>query len=327
MGKFFPQGTAEDRKKEFNEYYNAYKVELPFSSKSRVLLDVIKCYFLYGSWTNNYFEYRFWEKSHSKRKEFFTWKKARNLINQVNGKTHSPYFRKKNMFLEAFNDYIKREWLYVPNASAEDVQQFLEKHPYVMEKDNEGMFGNGVKKLTASRIKSVEEYYAYAKENKVLLEECIVACDEIQGLHPSSLNTIRIMTFVNEDHSDVKVLGAVLRMGDRGAQVDNARANGLFAAIDIETGMVITKAMDFLNHTYCKHPYTNMPVTGLQIPCWKEAIGLTKKAALVHPEVRLIGWDVVIRHDESGYFVELIEGNDRPGVPTMQVPYQKGLLI
>ena len=327
MGKFFPQGTAEDRRNEFNEYYNAYKKELPFRTKTGVLLDVIWSYVLYGSWTNNYFEYRFWEKSHSKRKEFFTWKKARNLINEVNGKKHSPYFRKKNLFLEEFKDYIKRDWLYVPSATLEEVQAFLEKYSFVMEKDNEGMFGNGVKRLNTSEIKNIEEYYDYAKENKVLLEECITCCDEIQQLHTSSLNTIRIMTFVNEDHTDVKILGAVLRMGDRGAQVDNARANGLFAGVDIETGIVITKAMDFLNHTYCKHPYTDMPVTGLEIPSWKEAIEVTKKAALVHPEVRLIGWDVVIRHDESGYFVELIEGNDRPGVPTMQVPYQKGLLI
>jgi len=48
----------------------------------------------------------------------------------------------------------------------------------------------------------------------------------LSDVHPSSVNTIRIMTFY--DKGEVRVLQSILRMGAGGSRVDNACAGGLF---------------------------------------------------------------------------------------------------
>lgn len=322
--KLFPAGTFKEHKKEYQEYVNDYFPNASFCQRTKLFSDIVYCYFRYGCWFNNYFEYRFWEKSGQKRNTFLTWKRARRFINQVNGEKHCPKFRKKNLFLLKFSEYIHREWLFLPDASYEEFLAFTEKHSLVMEKNNEGMFGIGVSKKQSSDI-SNREYYDYGVQNRILLEECISECEQLQNVHPSSLNTIRVMTLVNSSGMDVKVIGAVFRMGNNGASVDNARADGLFAEIDIDTGIVKTEGIDFQNHHHVCHPFTNQKIIGIEIPIWNQVISTCKQAALKIPKVRLIGWDVVVREGENGFFAELIEGNDRPGVPTIQVPSQNGI--
>lgn len=323
--KLFPAGSFQEHKKEFNDYYEAY---FPSIRKNKIstFLDVCRCYVAYGSWTNNYFEYRFWEKSNQEKKKFLTWKKARKFINQVNGKGHSPVFRKKHEFLQNFSEYIHRDWLFVNDASYETFEQFLNNTPVFMEKNDEGMFGIGVSKKNTSEIEDYKAYFDYAKKNNILLEECIEECEELRKCHPLSLNTIRVATLVDASGKDVEILGAVYRMGDNGTYVDNARSEGLFAEIDLQTGIVITEGMNFMGDHFILHPYSNEQIIGLKVPMWEQVKKACKEAAMKFPEVRLIGWDVVVRMNKDGkMYVELIEGNDRPGVPTLQVPRQKGL--
>lgn len=321
-----PSGTMKEHVQEYREYYNNYFGEnTNCLTKATIFADVVYSYFRFGAWTNNYFEYQFWKKSTRKRDEFLTWKRARKFINDVNGTAHSPIFRQKHQFLGEFKDYINRDWLYVPDATYEEMVKFFNGHSYLMQKNDQGMFGIGVSKICGKDIDDMEAYYDYATKNDILLEEYIEECNELKCLHSTSLNTIRVMTLCDKSTNKVAILGAVLRMGNGGAVVDNARSNGLFAKIDVETGIVKTKAVDFDGDAYIVHPYSGQQVLGITIPEWKNVKQVCKKAALKHKEVSLVGWDVVVREDNGKKYVELIEGNDRPGVPTLQVPEQKGI--
>lgn len=323
--KLFPAGDFKQYKNEFQEYYQSYLGKGGRFQKAGILLDIIYCYFRYGSWTNNYFEYRFWEKSGRERNKFLTWKRARKFINCVNGEEHDSNFREKHRFLEAFSDKVYRDWIFAPDVSYDVFDKFLNKHSFVMEKDDKGMFGIGVAKKACDTIDSHKDYYEYAVKNNLLLEECITECEQLRKVHPDSLNTIRVVTFVNSAGTSVKIIGAVFRMGNEGSTVDNARSEGLFAEIDISTGIIKTEAMNFMGEHYIRHPYTKEKIVGLEIPMWEDVKRICKNAALHFPQVRFIGWDVVVRNGDKGLFVELIEGNDRPGVPTLQVPCQKGM--
>lgn len=324
--KLFPEGTFSGYKKEYADYYSAYFTNEKNFNRVACFLDFLWCYVRYGCWINNYFEYRFWEKSHKKRNTFLTWKRARKFINSVNGKGHNPTFRNKHMFLEQFSNYISREWLYLPNATFEEFKEFVFHNNLIMEKKDNGMFGLGVSKKKVAEIQDLEKYYQEGVSKNILLEECIEACEEIKSIHPNSLNTIRIMTLVDKKHEAVSVIGAVLRMGNNGAVVDNARADGLFAEIDIETGIVKTGAVNFEGAHYLKHPCTDRIIIGMQIPKWDEIINLCKKMAMEDKSTKLVGWDIAICSNKVGdYIIEVIEGNDRPGVPTMQVAGQCGI--
>lgn len=322
--KLFPAGTFEEHKSEYKDYLEAYFPEAKLGKKIRLLTDVVYCYVRYGSWFNNYFEYRFWDKSGKKRNTFLTWKRARRFINVVNGEKHCPTFRKKHEFLQEFSENVHREWIFIPDVSYEDFLLFVKKHSVLIEKNDEGMFGIGVAKKIRETIDN-RQYYDYGVQNNILLEEYINECEQLQNVHPDSLNTIRVMTLVNALGTDVKIVGAVYRMGNNGASVDNARSDGLFAEVDIQTGIVKTEGVDFKGNHYVCHPYSNQKIIGIEIPLWEQVIEVCKKAAMKMPNVRLVGWDVVVRERSNAFFVELIEGNDRPGVPTIQVPSQKGI--
>lgn len=324
--KLFPAGSLKDHRKEFDEYFHTYFPSGRLSDKVSIFIDVIWCYFRYGSWTNNYFEYRFWEKSSRERDTFLTWKKARKFINQVNGEKHDPTFRKKHQFLAAFGEDIHRNWIFVKEVSYETFVSFLEKNPVFMEKNDEGMFGIGVSRKKTSEITDYKDYYEYGQKNNILLEECIDECQELKKCHAESLNTLRVVTLVDSSGEEAEILAAVYRMGNNGSHVDNARSEGLFAEIDLETGIIKTEGMNFMGAHYIRHPYSNEKIIGLEIPIWEEVKRTCKKAAAKFPNVRLVGWDVVVRQKADGLlYVELIEGNDRPGVPTLQVPGQKGI--
>lgn len=310
---------------EFNEYYHIYSNRGLHLGKFITWLDLIRCYFRYGCWINNYFEYRFWEKNATERNTFLTWKRAKKFINHVNGETYDINFHEKHNFLKKYKSFICRDWLYVPEHSYEEVSKFLMKHDYVMEKYDKGSYGKGVKKLDIRKIEDLRYYYEYARKNNILLEEYIDECEELSDVHPYSLNTIRVATLLNKAGTDVKIIGAVFRMGINKANVDNARADGLFAAIDIRSGIVMTEGVNFEGEHYLVHPNTQCKIKKLKIPEWNKIRKVCVEAAKMSPQVRFVGWDIVVRKDHDIYFVELIEGNDRPGVPTLQVPLQKGI--
>lgn len=71
------------------------------------------------------------------------------------------------------------------------------------------------------------------KEKFDLIEEAITNCEEIKRLNPTSLNTIRIVTF--RSGSYFKVICACLRIGAKGALVDNVSCGGTSARINLDT--------------------------------------------------------------------------------------------
>lgn len=68
------------------------------------------------------------------------------------------------------------------------------------------------------------------------------------------------------------------------------------------------------------HPATNVKFDGFKIPYWNEIKELVLKAAMVNPDVKVVGWDVAI----SNKGPLLIEANRRPGFDLVQVLEDKG---
>ena len=65
---------------------------------------------------------------------------------------------------------------------------------------------------------------------------------------------------------------------------------------------------------YEEHPFTHTKFNGFEIPMFFEAVEMCKKAALVVPQVRYIGWDVAITPTRP----VLVEGNTLPSYDMCQ---------
>jgi hypothetical protein len=109
-------------------------------------------YILYGSSVNDYFMYRFYEKSASEKKTYITCKKHQLIQKIANAKEDTRYFSNKAKFNTLFGTYIKRDWLDIDTASVNDIEQFLSKHRVFFLKDKTGCEGKGVQRTDNGSI-------------------------------------------------------------------------------------------------------------------------------------------------------------------------------
>src|SRR3546814_10781816 len=87
----------------------------------------------------------------------------------------------------------------------------------------------------------------------------------LHDLHPSSLNTCRIITLLS-GQGKVDILGAVLRIGTGQGEVDNTTGGGIAAAIDLDSGTCGAAVSESTIRRVARHPDSDRPIEGFVIP-------------------------------------------------------------
>ena len=264
--------------------------------------------------------YELWGLNDAQRDEFLSQREMWCIYR----KTIHPDVRKclmdKGLFLKTFSHFVHRRWILAKDVSFEGFVSFVSSNDCIA-KPLLGDQGKGIMKLSRSDNKDLDYLYTFFKENNYLLEERIIEIHELEEFHPASLNTIRVVTM--SGNGKVEVLGALFRMGAHGNFVDNTHSGGVFAAIDTETGMLLTDGLDLNGRIYPLHPDTGKAIKGYTIPYWDACLAVCSDAALAIPGLFFAGWDICIL---PGGQVELIEGNSAPDVDGgLQAPLKKGI--
>lgn len=155
-----------------------------------------------------------------------------------------------------------------------------------------------------------------------LLQERLSQHPFLSALAPSTTNTIRVVTFLDQ-HNQVDIQFTILRLGRQGNTADNWDRGGISVAVNPATGVLGQGVLKpKYGGTWTEvHPDTGVRFTGQQLPYWDEVIALCRKAAEVTPKVRSIGWDVALTPDGP----VLIEGNPDWDLHMVQV-HSNGLL-
>jgi len=278
--------------------------------------DFLASVMIYGTTLQDYLMFEFYNKKHKEKKLYATGRKQHSFFNKVNNKNKTKLFKDKREFADVFSKYTGRKIfkLDLEGGNAEDAISWLQGMDVVFAKPCNSMQARGVTRLVVGE--EPEEIVKYCLDKKLdIIEEAIIQHPKMGVLHPESINTIRIVTLV--ENQDVKLLGASLRAGN-GRYVDNG---GIFASVNITTGKVDSIAHNKYGEKFKDHPITNHPIKGFQVPFWEEVIEMCKEAAFVVPDVRSIGWDVAVT--EKGPL--LIEGNDRWSRFVWQKPKEQGL--
>lgn len=125
-------------------------------------------------------------------------------------------------------------------------------------------------------------------------------------LNASSVNTMRLISFCNDDQATV--LHGVLRIGVPPSNVDNWAAGGLIVSIDLERGEL--RGDGFFRPgagvRTSVHPVSGIRFDGFKLPQFAAAIALVKRLHEYLPHIYSIGWDVAISTDGP----VIVEGND-----------------
>lgn len=135
-----------------------------------------------------------------------------------------------------------------------------------------------------------------------IVQEVVKQSPTLALLHPSSLQTVRIMTMYSA--GETKIVSVVLRMGRGNALVDNVSAGGIAVGID-EKGKMRKYAFDVNGNRFEKHPTTNVVFDGIQIPGFDKCCEMVKfLAPRLGRTQRLISWDLSIDSNESPVLIE-----------------------
>ena len=268
--------------------------------------------------------YRIYEKTEEERKEFISKLqmdalslKLRMMYPDYDNKT---LLNDKEKFLSHMTSLglCHRRWLYAPNATFDEFADIIGSVDCIM-KPHALSCGRGIFKVLKQSGPQVKSLYEECITDRILVEECIKGCEAIQAFHPSSLNTIRLITIGYEGKA--QLLGAIIRMGQGDTVVDNSALGGFYASIDIETGVVNSDGVTVTGETATVHPDSNLRIKGFEIPYWNELVEYVLSASRQIKSI-IIGWDVAIT--ENGNF-EFVEANYQPDPEGMQSPLQQGI--
>lgn len=124
--------------------------------------------------------------------------------------------------------------------------------------------------------------------------------------HPSSINTLRVVTVKNG--ADVDALCAFARFGVNGRGSDNWSSGGVLVGVDVKTGAFEDYALFKPGvGTKCyAHPNTGVEFKGKVVPEWNVIIDYVKSLHELFYGLHSIGWDVCLTTDGP----LIIEGND-----------------
>ncbi|PST96930.1 sugar-transfer associated ATP-grasp domain-containing protein [Photobacterium iliopiscarium] len=162
--------------------------------------------------------------------------------------------------------------------------------------------GNGVEIGSANHVVPFLKNYFNAKYDFVI-QPVIMQHDGLAIFNPSSINTVRVMTFAY--NGNVFPVSTVLRMGN-GGRIDNSAAGGISIGVD-NTGKLRDFAIDHDFKKYYQHPGTSIKFSdGYFIPYFNELLKLVKDKHKFLKSHGIISWDLTV--DNSGK-MSIIEYN------------------
>ena len=167
--------------------------------------------------------------------------------------------------------------------------------------------GKGVRKITVTNgmtnynnksLKEVfDEYFA-----DFLVQKVIHQHPEMSALNPSSINTIRIVSYRNG--MDIHIVYTVIRIGRKGMNVDNESAGGISAIIHPD-GCIGKYAYGAPGVDKVEVTDSGVRLEGYKVPSFDKAQELVKMSHMQLPYFNLIGWDIAIEEDGSPIMIEL----------------------
>ncbi len=301
-------------------------------SKVYTFFDILVCAAKYGAGYYDYLMFGFYDMNGRQRDTYLTRVRNKKIMDLMNDPAFSDEFDDKLRFNKTFAAYLGRKTLNGETATEEELAEFLRGQEAIFAKINHGDCGRGVEKLYVKDFDSPAAMLAYIREHGlVVLEHVLPQHEDMARLHPSSVNTMRILTDLVD--GQVHIAYITVKMGRGSGVCDNSGQGGILCRVDPQSGKIISPATDDYFNVYEKHPDTGIVLQGYQLPMVDRAVAMAKEAALVFPQVGHVGWDMAITPTGPA----IIEGNEFPGTDLCQLapfypekcglwPYYKELL-
>lgn len=270
---------------------------------------------VFGITESYYVCFRAWQLSDDEMRSYARHGLSRQLWNKYNDKNAIRILADKVKFNIEFDKYIGRHYWINRDSSLNEFLSFIDGLEKIFIKPVEAGGGNGAQIINVNEYENKENLYnTFISRERVLVEECISQHHEISEFAPYCVNTVRVV--VLKDTNGIHILGAVMKFAvDK--IVDNFEQGGLLATVDIETGTIITDAVDCYGNEHSHHPISKKRINGFVIPNWEHVLQISKEAINVVEGINYVGWDIAICEDKA----VIVEGNSMPDLSMNQAPY------
>jgi hypothetical protein len=149
-----------------------------------------------------------------------------------------------------------------------------------------------------------------------VIQETIVQHPDLNRLNASSVNTVRIDTFIDDD-GKVSFNAAALKIGVPGSVTDNGSSGGYMAGLDLATGHFTSGARRYAHDSgknYDMRELYGIDPDTFAVPYWQDLLTTARKAAKCVAPFRSLGWDIAVAKDGP----VVIEANHDYGVYVLQ---------
>jgi hypothetical protein len=293
-------------------------------TKTGLLLDIVYSVLRYKISILEYFQFNFFLIKKEERKTYVGTPLHEEYMSKMNPKSESHILNNKLKLLETYAPFIKRSYATLADLQAnnDSVAKVLHnKSGKIVLKWIFGERGMRIKVMSVRDLDSQAIIKCLTATGNDFIEEFVVQHRDLMRLSPSGVNTLRIITQLN-NNDEVEILGTILRISIN-SPVDNWHAGNIAAPVNLSTGIIEGPGfyMDITKPDEYYHPITGVEIIGFKIPYWKESIQMAKDAALYNKKTRSIGWDIAITDNGP----DLIEGNNGWDKVIWQLAAKKGL--
>lgn len=277
-------------------------------------------YWAYGASFDEYYYYKFAEKTHEEKLKYMTFQPRMMYGQHLNEFDKAHLLMNKNETYQYFREEFRRDMILC--SSEQDFDAFLDftdKHPEFVVKPTDMGGGRGVHKSNVAGMDEVEKKafflslltegtenrskYLRGSQTSVVLEELIDQDDSIAVFNPESVNGVRVNTILR--NGDVMIYEPWLKIGRGGNFLTSAVFGTMDAGIDAGTGIVDTDGYTETGEIWTHHPDNQIRIKGFQVPKWDELVEMAKQCALRMPFFTYIAWDFAL--SKKGWCI--MEGN------------------
>lgn len=135
-----------------------------------------------------------------------------------------------------------------------------------------------------------------------IIQERVFQHDEYRKIHPQSLNTLRVVTYLHDD--SIHHFPVVLRMGAHGNTVDNIHAGGIYVGVR-EDGKLHKVAYNDAYEKFEVHPDSNVTFEDYYLPFIGEVINASYNTHKCLPYVNIASWDFIVNPANQVVLIEV----------------------
>ncbi len=257
---------------------------------SLTIKELINCKIKYKASFQDYFFFGMSSLNTLQRKSLVLKGINRDYILKYNIQKYINPFLDIELFYKSFTKYMNRECLIINGNNKKEFAIFCQNHPIFFAESKKRTKIR--RKITTDLTKLKDLYEELLENHFTLISEPITGHEDLQKLHPKSLNTITIVTLLGS------IVASYINIGNNNINTDNFHYGGLIAPIDIKTGVVNAPAMNIKKELFELHPTTNEKINNIKIPLWDELLKIIDEICLEIPQIGYVSWNFAISQDK-----------------------------